>query len=131
MSQAIRVVAILIAKAGKESQVEQILRACVQPSRAEDGCLSYVLNRCIEQAGRFVFVERWASHEAIARHRQMPHYTAMANALGELLSDRQVYVLEALAEDIELPRHIGSVERPADVPMRAEVRGIGVLSNLP
>jgi hypothetical protein len=24
----------------------------------------------------------------------MPHYTAMANALGELLSDRQVYVLE-------------------------------------
>lgn len=51
MSQAIRVVAILIAKAGKESQVEQILRACVQPSRAEDGCLSYVLNRCIEQAG--------------------------------------------------------------------------------
>jgi len=31
----------------------------------------------------------------------MPHYTAMANALGELLSDRQVYVLEALAEDIE------------------------------
>lgn len=101
MSQAIRVVAILIAKAGKESQVEQILRACVQPSRAEDGCLSYVLNRCIEQAGRFVFVERWASHEAIARHRQMPHYTAMANALGELLSDRQVYVLEALADDIE------------------------------
>ena len=101
MSQAIRVVAILTAKAGKESQVEQILRACVQPSRTEDGCLSYVLNRCIEQAGRFVFVERWASHEAIARHRQMPHYTTMANALGELLSDRQVYVLEALAEDIE------------------------------
>ena len=31
----------------------------------------------------------------------MPHYTTMANALGELLSDRQVYVLEALAEDGE------------------------------
>ncbi|SEC23152.1 putative quinol monooxygenase [Pseudomonas anguilliseptica] len=101
MNQAIRVVAVLTAKAGKEQQVEQILRACVQPSRGEDGCLAYVLNRCIEQAGRFVFVERWASHEAIALHRQMPHYTAMANALGELLSDRQVYVLEALAEDIE------------------------------
>jgi quinol monooxygenase YgiN len=101
MSQPIRVVAVLTAKAGKEQQVEQVLRACVQPSRAEDGCLSYVLNRCIEQVGRFVFVERWASHEAIARHRQMSHYTAMANALGELLSDRQVYVLEALAEDGE------------------------------
>lgn len=101
MNQPISIVAVLTAKAGKEQQVEQILRACVQPSRAEDGCLSYVLNRCIEQAGRFVFVERWASHEAIALHRHMPHYTAMANALGELLSDRQVYVLEALAEDGE------------------------------
>ncbi|MDO9616872.1 MAG: putative quinol monooxygenase [Pseudomonas sp.] len=94
MNQTIRVVAVLTTKAGNEQQVEQILRACVQPSRAEDGCLAYVLNRCIEQAGRFVFVERWASHEAIALHRQMPHYTAMTNALGELLSDRQVYVLE-------------------------------------
>lgn len=101
MNQTIRVVAILTAKGGKEQQVEQILRACVQPSRAEDGCLSYVLSRCIEQVGRFVFVERWASHEAIALHRQMPHYTTMANALGELLSDRQVYVLETLAENIE------------------------------
>ena len=101
MNQTIRVVAILTANGGKEQQVEQILRACVQPSRAEDSCLSYVLSRCIEQVGRFVFVERWASHEAIALHRQMPHYTTMANALGELLSDRQVYVLEALAEDGE------------------------------
>lgn len=101
MNQSLHVVAVLTAKAGKEQQVEQVLRACVQPSRAEDGCLSYDLNRCIEQAGRFVFVERWASHEAIALHRQMPHYTAMAKALGELLSDRQVYVLEALTEDDE------------------------------
>jgi len=28
-------------------------------------------------------------------------YTVMAKALGELLSDRQVYVLETLTEDIE------------------------------
>jgi quinol monooxygenase YgiN len=101
MSESISVVAVLTAKDGKALEVERVLRACVQPSRAEDGCLSYVLNRCIEQAGRFVFVEHWASHEAIARHRQMPHYTAMATSLGDLLSERQVYVLETLADDIE------------------------------
>jgi quinol monooxygenase YgiN len=50
MSQPIRVVAVLTAKSGTEQQVEQVLRACVQPSRGEHGCLSYVLNRCIEQA---------------------------------------------------------------------------------
>lgn len=110
MSAFVSVVAVLTAKEGKASEVERVLRACVQPSQAEHGCLSYRLNRCTEQAGRFVFIERWASHEAIALHRQMPHYQAMANALGDLLLERQVYVLEALAEDSE-PTAVS----PADV----------------
>lgn len=102
MSQSIRIVAALLAKNGQEHEVEQILRACVQPSRAEDGCLSYILHRSIEQAGRFVFVERWASQAAIERHRLMPHYTTMANALTDLLDDRQVFILEELAQELQL-----------------------------
>ncbi|MFT5781755.1 MAG: quinol monooxygenase YgiN [Pseudomonas sp.] len=102
MSQTIRIVAALLANNGKELEVEQILRACVQPSRAEDGCLSYILHRSIEQAGRFVFVERWASQAAIEHHRLMPHYQTMANALTDLLADRQVFILEELAEELQL-----------------------------
>lgn len=99
MNQEVRVVAILLAREGKEQEVEQILRACVQPSRAEVGCLSYVLHRSVEEAKRFVFIERWVNYEAIERHRQMPHYKVMGNALVDLLADRQVFLLEELVAD--------------------------------
>lgn len=59
MNQAVRVVALLQAREGRAAEVERLLLACVQPSRAEDGCLSYVLHRSLDEAGRFVFVERW------------------------------------------------------------------------
>lgn len=42
MNQAVRVVALLQAREGRAAEVERLLLACVQPSRAEDGCLSYV-----------------------------------------------------------------------------------------
>ena len=65
MNQAVRVVALLQAREGRAAEVERLLLACVQPSRAEDGCLSYVLHRSLDEAGRFVFVERWANRDAI------------------------------------------------------------------
>ncbi|KFB18888.1 antibiotic biosynthesis monooxygenase [Pseudomonas aeruginosa PGPR2] len=89
MNQAVRVVALLQAREGRAAEVERLLLACVQPSRAEDGCLSYVLHRSLDEAGRFVFVERWAHRDAIERHRRMPHYRAMADAVADLLADRQ------------------------------------------
>ena len=70
------------AREGRAAEVERLLLACVQPSRAEDGCLSYVLHRSLDEAGRFVFVERWADRDAIERHRRMPHYRAMADAVA-------------------------------------------------
>ena len=85
MNQAVRVVALLQAREGRAAEVERLL-ACVQPSRAEDGCLSYVLHRSLDEAGRFVFVERWADRDAIERHRRMPHYRAMADAVADLLA---------------------------------------------
>ncbi|MBH9440220.1 antibiotic biosynthesis monooxygenase [Pseudomonas aeruginosa] len=95
MNQAVRVVALLQAREGRAAEVERLL-ACVQPSRAEAGCLSYVLHRRLAEAGRFVFVERGADRDAIERHRRMPHYRAMADAVADLLADRQVFLLEEL-----------------------------------
>jgi quinol monooxygenase YgiN len=98
MNQEIRVVAVLLAREGKEDQVEQILRACVQPSRAEAGCLAYALHRSIDNTREFVFVERWSNRQAIELHRQMPHYKTLTNGLVDLLADRQVHLLEELAD---------------------------------
>ncbi|MBV4521190.1 antibiotic biosynthesis monooxygenase [Pseudomonas sp. SWRI74] len=101
MNHEIRVVAVLLAREGKEDQVEQILRACIQPSRAEAGCLAYTLHRSIDQPGQFVFFERWSSREAIDLHRQMHHYKTLSDALIDMLIDRKVLLLEEIPNSPE------------------------------
>ena len=97
MSEEIKIVATLLAKPGKGAALEKALRACVQPSRAEAGCHFYDLH--VDQANpeRFVFIEGWANKEAIEHHKSTPHYRAMAEAVGDLLEQREVLVLDALS----------------------------------
>ncbi|KIH83203.1 putative quinol monooxygenase [Pseudomonas batumici] len=94
MNHEIRVVAILHAKPGKAAELEAHLRACVVPSRAEAGCREYVLHVDEADPERFVFVERWIDHAAIEHHRNTGHYRAMGAAIGDLLSERQVLLLD-------------------------------------
>ncbi|WP_248767345.1 putative quinol monooxygenase [Pseudomonas sp. MWU12-2345] len=94
MNHEIRVVAILRAKPGRAAELEPHLKACVVPSRAEPGCREYVLH--VDQADpeRFVFVERWIDQAAIEHHRKTEHYRIMGAAIGDLLSERQVLLLD-------------------------------------
>ncbi len=97
MADAISVVAIIQAKAGAEQAIESAIRACVLASRQEAGCLSYVAHRDLEVAGRFVFVERWASRAALAAHEKEPHFQALGAALaGKTAAPLSVSILSAL-----------------------------------
>ena len=97
MSKEIKIVATLLAQPGKGAALEIALRACVLPSRAEAGCHFYDLH--VDQANpeRFVFIEGWASKEAIEHHKTTAHYIAMVEAVGGLLEQREVLVLDALS----------------------------------
>ncbi|MGV8267721.1 putative quinol monooxygenase, partial [Pseudomonas aeruginosa] len=86
MNQAIRVVALLQAREGRAAEVERLLLARVQPSRGEDGCPSYVLHRSLDEPGRLVFIEHWADHDAVERHRRRQHYRAVAGAVAAPLA---------------------------------------------
>ena len=59
------VVATLIPKPGQEDAVREVLLAGVHEVHAEPGCELYALH---EEDGRFVFVEKWESAEALAVH---------------------------------------------------------------
>lgn len=97
MTSEIRVVAILQAKAGQAEAVENAMRAIVAPSRAEAGCHFYTPHRDPSHAGRYVFVERWASREALAEHEQTPHFKQLLSDLDGLLVEApQVMILDEL-----------------------------------
>ena len=97
MSQIIKIVATLRARPGHGRTVEQALRACVDGSRAEPGCIFYDLHVDRTDPERFVFIEGWAGLEAIEHHKTTPHYQAMAHAVGDLLEHREVLLLDELS----------------------------------
>ncbi|MDR5756781.1 MULTISPECIES: putative quinol monooxygenase [unclassified Caballeronia] len=82
----VAVVAIFVAKPGKEEELKQVLEANVEPTRKERGALQYDLHRDNEEPRRFIFVERWESQDALDAHGQAPHiqaFRAKAPALCE------------------------------------------------
>lgn len=97
MTSEIRIVAILQAKPGQVAAVENAMRAIVAPSRAEPACHFYTPHRDPSHDGRYVFIERWASREALAEHEETAHFKQLLSDLEGLLSEApQIMILEEL-----------------------------------
>ena len=89
------VVATLTPKAGQEDAVREALLAAVPKVHAEPGCELYSLH---EEEGRFWFVEKWESPEALADHSRGPALAELGAALRGLTAGAsEVHRLTALA----------------------------------
>ena len=62
------VLVVLYAKAGRESELRDKLRAVVEPSRRDAGNLRYELFAQQDDPRRFIFVEHWESPRAQEDH---------------------------------------------------------------
>ena len=68
------VLVVLYAKAGREAELKERLRAVVAPSRQDAGNLRYEMFEQQDDPRRFVFVEHWESPAAQeAHHTQTEH----------------------------------------------------------
>ena len=63
-----------VATPGSEEKLFGLLSALIGPTRAEAGCMVYELHRDPENAGRFMFYERFSSQEALDAHVAAPHF---------------------------------------------------------
>ncbi len=80
----VAVVATMVPKPGRLAQVLEIIADNVPTVHAEAGCLTYAVN-AFEEPERVVFVERWASREALAAHGAAEHMARTGAALADLL----------------------------------------------
>ncbi|ANN66238.1 putative quinol monooxygenase [Bordetella bronchialis] len=97
MSEAIAVIATVQARPGLEAEVEAIIRPCVIATRQESGCKLYAVHTDPGHPGRFVFIEQWASREALAAHERQAHFLAMVDAFQtRLQGPLQVQILREL-----------------------------------
>jgi len=71
--------AIVTAKDGKESELEQVLSGVVAAVRAEEGCIRYDLHK-VDDGKAFLFYEIWESMAHLAAHGEAPHMAALGQA---------------------------------------------------
>ncbi len=98
MMATVHLLAEIKALEGKEAQVEQALRALLEPSRHDEGCCQYELYKDESVAGLFIMQEIWCSAAALEKHTQsehFQHFVAQSEQNGwlEYLNPRQVTFL--------------------------------------
>ena len=94
------VVAHVKARPGMERQVRQELLSLVQPSRKDEGCISYALHQSVENLSQFYFHENWTSKECLDRHLQQPYLQAVLARIGQMVADPpQITLWEKISPD--------------------------------
>jgi quinol monooxygenase YgiN len=92
----VRVIARSVARKGKESQLRELLRGMLAPTRAESGCKLYELYES-DSKGRFYFYEIWESQAALDQHAASPHFKHLEQTVGELVQEPfEVNILEGI-----------------------------------
>jgi quinol monooxygenase YgiN len=70
-------------KPGRELEVLQLLSGFIEAARAEAGNLAFDVYQKMDDDRSYVLLERYASREALAAHRETPNFTAVL--LGQIV----------------------------------------------
>jgi quinol monooxygenase YgiN len=85
MAATVHVIAMYVAKPGKEEELATVLTALIAPSRREIGCYQYDLLRNPSNPRDFCFVERWDDVEALDQHTATAHSKAAQAQVAPLV----------------------------------------------
>lgn len=71
----ISIVAKFTVKPGKETEFLKLINELGEASRAEAGCIDYVLHKDIKNPLIYCLIEKWKDLEAVDFHDNTPHFT--------------------------------------------------------
>lgn len=91
------VVAIFRAKPGAESTVETLFKSVIDTTLAEEGCVTYQLNRDAGDPARFIWTEEWTSRDLLDRHLAAPHIATLFAELPQYIESSEVIPLTPVA----------------------------------
>ncbi|MDD2318636.1 MAG: putative quinol monooxygenase [Geobacteraceae bacterium] len=83
----VTVLAKFKAKEGMEEKVRQEIMVCVEPTRAEAGCINYDLHQSADDKRVFMLYENWVSKKLLDEHLQMPYLKKLAAVAAEICSE--------------------------------------------
>ena len=75
-------------KSDKREEMVQLASSMLEPSRSEEGCISYDFFQSPFDKDSFVFVEKWKSREDLNLHFEFEHFKDFDIKVKELLADK-------------------------------------------
>ena len=94
----VTVLARIKAKSGMEQKIQEELLALVNPTRLEEGCISYDLHQAFDDKALFVFYENWRSKEDLDKHMATAHFQAFAARANDILAEPvEITLLEMIS----------------------------------
>lgn len=91
------IIATLKARLGREEELGRELRALVEPTHAEAGCIAYEMHQSQEDQGLYMFTEAWASRPEWDAHMASPHLTAFGAKQDNLCDSWTLFVGDKVA----------------------------------
>jgi len=82
----IRVLAFLEAKKGQGRNLMDVVLEVVEPTRKEEGNLSYIPHYAVDDPDRILFDELWASQEDLDNHLKQPYMKELFPKMDPFLS---------------------------------------------
>lgn len=92
----LQVIATHTMQAGKEDEVLALLPELIEAARSEPGCVAFDAYCKMDDPSTYVLLERYASRQAFADHRETPHFKDLV--LGRIvprLADRVIQQFDA------------------------------------
>jgi quinol monooxygenase YgiN len=81
------IIATVVAKPGRERELEQALREAAGPTRAQPGCIHFSLHRVKGNASTIIGFERWATEADHQRHIQGAHIQRLMGRTADILAE--------------------------------------------
>ena len=77
----------LHAREGEQGSVKEALREVAEPSRDEDGCLSFEMFQSARDPRLFYIHSRWVDEAAFQKHAELGHTLRFLGRLDALLDE--------------------------------------------
>lgn len=87
------VIATLIIRPEKRADFLENARTVIAATHKEEGCKSYDLTSSITEPNEFIFVERWASREALSAHFETPHLKEWQRVSRDFIESRKIEII--------------------------------------
>ena len=94
------VIATLNVKPEKQADFLANAQDVIAATRREAGCIHYDLTGSVTEPNTFVFVERWASREALSAHFETSHMGRWRGLCQDYLTGRTVEVIKPEAVEM-------------------------------